>query len=64
LWWSVVTLTTIGYGDVYPQTMLGKVLTGITAIIGVGLIATPAGILAGSFGDALQRQRDKDHAQL
>jgi voltage-gated potassium channel len=64
LWWSVVTLTTIGYGDVYPQTMLGKVLTGITAIIGVGLIATPAGILAGSFGDALQRQRDKDRAQL
>jgi voltage-gated potassium channel len=58
LWWSVVTLTTIGYGDVYPATTLGKFLTGITAVVGVGLIATPAGILAAAFSDALQKQRE------
>ena len=57
-WWSVVTLTTIGYGDVYPATTLGKILTGITAVIGIGLIATPAGIIAAALSDALQKQRD------
>lgn len=58
LWWSVVTLTTIGYGDVYPLTAAGKALTAATAVIGVGLIATPAGILAAAFSDGLQRQRN------
>lgn len=58
LWWSVVTLTTIGYGDVYPLTAVGKALTAVTAVIGVGLIATPAGILAAAFSDGLQKQRD------
>jgi voltage-gated potassium channel len=58
LWWSAVTLTTIGYGDVYPVTPLGKVLAGLTAIVGVGLIATPAGVLAAALSDALQRRRE------
>jgi voltage-gated potassium channel len=57
LWWSVVTLTTIGYGDVYPVTPLGKMLTGITAILGVGLIAAPAGIVAAALSDALEQER-------
>ena len=60
LWWSVVTLTTIGYGDVYPETSLGKVLTSVTAVIGVGLIAMPAGILAAAFSDAFQARRRTD----
>ncbi|MFZ5719511.1 MAG: potassium channel family protein [Pseudomonadota bacterium] len=57
LWWSVVTLTTIGYGDVYPETALGRVLAGITAMLGIGLIAIPTGILAAAFSDALEQQR-------
>lgn len=56
-WWSVVTLTTIGYGDVFPQTALGRVLAGITAVFGIGLIAIPTGILAAAFSDALEQQR-------
>lgn len=57
MWWSVVTLTTVGYGDVYPLTALGKFFAGITALTGIGLIAMPTGILAAAFSDAIQRQR-------
>ena len=56
LWWAVVTLTTIGYGDVFPITPLGKVLAGITAVIGIGLIAAPTGILAAAFSEACRRR--------
>lgn len=46
LWWAVVTLTTIGYGDVYPMTIAGKVIAGISAICGIGMFALPGGIIA------------------
>jgi voltage-gated potassium channel len=57
LWWAVATLTTIGYGDVYPVTALGKLLAGVTAITSIGLVAMPTGILAAAFSDAMQRRR-------
>ncbi|MFZ3008304.1 MAG: potassium channel family protein [Phenylobacterium sp.] len=57
LWWSVATMTTIGYGDVYPITPLGKLLASIAAISSIGLIAMPTGILAAAFSDAVQRHR-------
>jgi voltage-gated potassium channel len=63
LWWSVVTLTTIGYGDVFPVTPLGKVLTAMTAMIGIGLIAMPAGILAASMSDTIQRYREAEQSE-
>lgn len=59
LWWGVVTLTTIGYGDVYPITPLGKVIAGIIAFLGIGLFALPTGILASGFSEELQRRRQK-----
>lgn len=58
LWWGVVTLTTIGYGDVYPVTPLGKAIATLTAFAGIGLIATPTGIMAAGFSDALKRHRE------
>jgi voltage-gated potassium channel len=59
LWWGVITLTTIGYGDIYPVTPLGKIIGGIIAFLGIGLFALPAGILASGFSEELQKRRDK-----
>ena len=56
LWWGVVTLTTIGYGDVYPVTPLGKVIGGVIAFLGIGLFALPAGILASGFTEELRKR--------
>jgi voltage-gated potassium channel len=57
MWWSVSTLTTVGYGDVYPVTTLGKVLGGAIAILGIGLFALPAGILGSGFVENLGRRK-------
>ncbi len=57
LWWAVVTITTIGYGDAIPVTPLGKAFSGLIALFGVMLIALPTGILAAAFSDVLQRGR-------
>ncbi len=52
LWWAVITLTTIGYGDIAPITPLGKVLTSVIAIFGIGIFALPAAILTAAIIDA------------
>ncbi len=57
MWWSVVTLTTVGYGDIYPVTPLGKVFAGISAILGIGMFALPTGILGASFVEEIQKQK-------
>jgi voltage-gated potassium channel len=54
MWWAVVTMTTIGYGDVFPITPGGKVAAGALAIVGVGLIALPAGIMAGALSQVMR----------
>lgn len=58
LWWSIATLTTVGYGDVYPVTPLGKVLAGITSLAAIGVFALPAGVLAAALGDAFRRHAE------
>jgi voltage-gated potassium channel len=58
MWWAVVTMTTLGYGDMVPSTVLGRVLGGCTAIIGVGMIALPAGVLASGFSEQLRQRRE------
>ena len=58
MWWAVVTLTTVGYGDVYPETGGGKVFTALVTLVGVGLIAIPSGLLASVLTEArVERQR-------
>jgi voltage-gated potassium channel len=59
MWWSLVTLTTVGYGDVVPVTAPGRFFAGLTAITGIGLIALPTGILASAFSDVIQRRRQE-----
>ncbi len=59
LWWAIVTLTTVGYGDTYPVTGLGKLLAGMIAIIGVMLVALPTGLFAASFIEGMQRHRSR-----
>lgn len=57
LWWSVVTLTTVGYGDVYPITGLGKLLSGVIALIGIGFVALPTGIISSAFIEKIQSEK-------
>lgn len=57
MWWAIVTLTTVGYGDAYPITVIGRICAGLTAVAGIGVIAMPTGILASAFSDTLQRHR-------
>lgn len=59
IWWAVVTLTSVGYGDVIPCTTVGKMLGGLIMLLGVGLVALPAAILAGKFADELQVRREE-----
>lgn len=58
MWWALVTLTTVGYGDVTPLTVAGKIFGGLIAVVGVGMAALPAGILASGLADHLHRRRD------
>lgn len=57
MWWAIVTMTTVGYGDMVPVTPLGKVLGGVIAVIGLGMVALPAGLLAAGFSEQLHQRK-------
>ena len=56
MWWSIVTLTTVGYGDIYPITLGGKIFTFFVLIIGIGVVTIPAGLVATSLSKAREIQ--------
>lgn len=60
LWWSVATLTTVGYGDIYPITVGGKILSAVMALLGIGLIAVPSGIISSGFIENIDNERIED----
>jgi len=59
LWWGVSTLTTVGYGDMYPITVLGKVCSAVIAILGISTFAIPSGILASAFMEEMKVEVEK-----
>jgi len=65
MWWAIVSLTTIGYGDVYPMTPGGKIFTALVALVGVGLIAIPSGLLASVLTEARVEEelQDKENGE-
>ncbi len=56
-WWAIATLTTVGYGDVYPVTGWGRLVSGIIALLGIGLVALPTGIISAAFIEKLEADR-------
>ncbi|MEM7767477.1 MAG: ion transporter [Pseudomonadota bacterium] len=65
VWWAIATLTTVGYGDIYPVTTLGKIAASFIALAGIGVVALPAGVFASAFSDELrerERQKRETHA--
>lgn len=56
MYWAVITLTTVGYGDVVPVTMLGKMIASITAVLGLGMLGLPVGILATAFAEVIHKR--------
>lgn len=64
MWWSMATLTTVGYGDVTPITTGGRFFGGCITLIGMGMVALPAGILASAFSDQLHRRRERYTEEL
>ena len=60
-WWTIVTLTTVGYGDVYPITLGGKIFTFFVLIIGVAVVTVPAGLVATALGKAREIEEDEEN---
>ena len=57
MWWSIATLTTVGYGDMYPITIMGKFWASVIAILGIGMFALPTGIIGAGFVEVFQRKK-------
>lgn len=57
-WWAVATLTTVGYGDIYPITGIGRLISGTIALLGIGVIALPTGILSAAFMEKLSDEAE------
>ncbi|MAX69395.1 MAG: voltage-gated potassium channel, partial [Flavobacteriales bacterium] len=56
LWWSVTTLTTVGYGDMYPITVGGRIFSTIIVFIGLGLVAVPTGLIASALTKSINKE--------
>ena len=63
IWWAIATLTTVGYGDVYPVTPLGRFFASVIAIAGIGMVALPAGVFASAFSDEIRERENAKQAR-
>ncbi len=62
MWWAIVTLTTVGYGDVFPITTPGRLIAGAMAILAIGLVSLPTGILGAGFVNEIQEETERRRA--
>ncbi|HET6765083.1 MAG TPA: ion transporter [Longimicrobiaceae bacterium] len=60
MWWGIVTLTTVGYGDVFPVTGAGKLLSAVISVLGIGVVALPTGILGAAFVEEMQARNERE----
>ena len=60
LWWAMCTITTVGYGDIYPITSIGRFLASVISLVGIGIIAIPTGIIAAGFNQVINRGENND----
>jgi voltage-gated potassium channel len=63
LWWSVATLTTVGYGDIFPVTIPGKIFSAFIALLGIGLVAVPTGIISSGFVEGIDKSDNLEFSQ-
>lgn len=63
VWWSITTITTVGYGDLYPTTTAGRLIAGVLMFCGVGLFGTLSGVIAGFFLGGGKRDPEPDAAE-
>jgi voltage-gated potassium channel len=63
LWWGVITMTTTGYGDMYPMTPVGKFFGGVVLVLGIALFALPTGIIASGFMEQIRRDKGRKYIQ-
>ena len=64
IYWAVITLASVGYGDISPVTPMGRAMTSVLALLGIGIFAIPAALLASAFSDELVKERDQLKANL
>ena len=64
IYWAVITLASVGYGDISPITPIGRVITVIMSLLGIGIFAIPAGLLASAFSDQLHKERESLKANI
>lgn len=57
LWWAVATITTVGYGDIYPITAMGRLFSAVIAVLGIGLVAVPTGIISAGFMELIEEEK-------
>jgi voltage-gated potassium channel len=60
-WWAVATITTVGYGDIYPITIAGKLISALISFLGIALVAIPTGIISAGFNELTEKDRAEEY---
>ena len=63
VYWATVSLTTVGYGDIYPVTTAGRIITMVSSIFGIAIVALPAGIITAGYMDAINESRKEENSE-